>query len=156
MLHTHTLRICNTYCSSTATIFARTRLTVTLYIYCLTCYSGIYDIYECIYMYIFCILVLGYETLNTWNSSNISTFKKTIINGLLHLFTFLGVSKNQSALHIDTLCLWESIYIWGLLTNVNFYLGMWRRVCLLRNLTANSCFLYGIQVPVESHLYRYF
>ena len=34
----HTLRICNTYCSSTATIVARTRLNVTLHQHCLSCY----------------------------------------------------------------------------------------------------------------------
>ena len=31
----HTFRIFNTYCFSTATIVARTRLTVTLYVHCL-------------------------------------------------------------------------------------------------------------------------
>jgi len=33
----HTLRICNTCCFSTATMVARTRLTVTLYVHCLYC-----------------------------------------------------------------------------------------------------------------------
>jgi len=33
----HTLRICNTYRFSTATIVARTRLSVILYVYCLSC-----------------------------------------------------------------------------------------------------------------------
>jgi len=33
-INTYTLRICNTYCSSTATIIVRTRLTVTLYAHC--------------------------------------------------------------------------------------------------------------------------
>ena len=35
----HTPRICNTYCFSTATMVARTRLNVTLYLYCLSCYK---------------------------------------------------------------------------------------------------------------------
>ena len=35
----YTLRICNPYCFSTATIVARTRLGVLLYVYCLSCYS---------------------------------------------------------------------------------------------------------------------
>ena len=34
---THTLRISNTHCSSTATMVARTRLTVTLYVHCFPC-----------------------------------------------------------------------------------------------------------------------
>ena len=33
----HTLRICNTYCFSTATMVARRRLNVTLYVRCLSC-----------------------------------------------------------------------------------------------------------------------
>jgi hypothetical protein len=33
----HTLRICNTYRFSTATMVARTRLNVTLYVHCLSC-----------------------------------------------------------------------------------------------------------------------
>ena len=40
-LHTwgckHTLRICNTYCLPTATVVARTCLSVTLYIHCMSC-----------------------------------------------------------------------------------------------------------------------
>jgi hypothetical protein len=35
--HTHTLRICNTNCFSTATIVARTRLNTALYVNCLSC-----------------------------------------------------------------------------------------------------------------------
>jgi len=35
---TDTLTICNTYCLSTATMVARTRLSVTLYVHCLSCY----------------------------------------------------------------------------------------------------------------------
>jgi len=34
----HTLRICNTYCSSATTIVSRTRLNVTLYVHCLLVY----------------------------------------------------------------------------------------------------------------------
>jgi hypothetical protein len=34
----HTHRICNTYCFSTATVVAGTRLNVTLYVHCLSCY----------------------------------------------------------------------------------------------------------------------
>jgi len=34
----HPLRICNTYCFSTATLVARTRLSVALYVHCLCCY----------------------------------------------------------------------------------------------------------------------
>jgi hypothetical protein len=33
----HTLRVCNTLCSSTATMVARMRLIVTLYVYCVSC-----------------------------------------------------------------------------------------------------------------------
>jgi hypothetical protein len=33
----HTLRICNTYCFSTATMVTRTGLNVTLYVHCLSC-----------------------------------------------------------------------------------------------------------------------
>ena len=36
--HTDTLRICNTYCFSTATIATRTRLNITFYVHCLPCY----------------------------------------------------------------------------------------------------------------------
>jgi len=36
-LQRHTLRICNNYCFSSTTMVERTRLTVTLYIYCLSC-----------------------------------------------------------------------------------------------------------------------
>jgi len=35
----HTLRICNTYCFSTAKVVARTRLNVTLYVHCLSCFQ---------------------------------------------------------------------------------------------------------------------
>jgi len=35
--HTHTLRLCNTDCFSTATVVARTPLNVTLYVHCLSC-----------------------------------------------------------------------------------------------------------------------
>jgi len=38
--HTHTLRICNTHCFSTATAVAHTRLTVTLHVHCLSCFTG--------------------------------------------------------------------------------------------------------------------
>ena len=34
---TNTLRVCNTYCFSTATIVARTHLNVTLYVHCMYC-----------------------------------------------------------------------------------------------------------------------
>ena len=37
----HTLRICNTYCFSTATVIARTRPIVPLYVHCLFCLSVI-------------------------------------------------------------------------------------------------------------------
>jgi len=39
---TYTLTICNTYCFSTATIVARTRLDVTLYVHCLSCFKSVY------------------------------------------------------------------------------------------------------------------
>jgi len=35
-------RICNTYCFSTVTVVARTRLIVTLYVFCLTCSSSVW------------------------------------------------------------------------------------------------------------------
>ena len=38
----HTLRIYNTYCFSTATLVARTRLNITLYVHYLSCFSDIY------------------------------------------------------------------------------------------------------------------
>jgi hypothetical protein len=37
-LQIHTLRLCNTHCLTTATMVARTRLNVTLYVHCLPCY----------------------------------------------------------------------------------------------------------------------
>jgi len=36
-LHMHILRLCNTHCFSTATMVARRRLNVTLYVHCLSC-----------------------------------------------------------------------------------------------------------------------
>jgi len=36
---THALTLCNTYCFSAATVVARTRLTVTLYVHCLYCFK---------------------------------------------------------------------------------------------------------------------
>jgi len=36
--NTHTLRLCNTHCFSTTTMVAQTRLSVTLYVHCLSCY----------------------------------------------------------------------------------------------------------------------
>jgi hypothetical protein len=36
--HTHTPRLCNTHWFSTATVGARTRLSVTLYVHCLSCF----------------------------------------------------------------------------------------------------------------------
>ena len=36
---THKLRICNIYCFSTAKMVARTRLNVTLHVYCLSCFT---------------------------------------------------------------------------------------------------------------------
>ena len=38
---THTLRICNTYCSSTATVVTRTRVNITLYVHCLSCWYSL-------------------------------------------------------------------------------------------------------------------
>ena len=35
--HTHTQGLCNTHCFSTATMVLRTRLSVTLYVHCLSC-----------------------------------------------------------------------------------------------------------------------
>jgi len=35
--YSHTLRICNNYCFSTATLVAQTRLSVMLYVHCLAC-----------------------------------------------------------------------------------------------------------------------
>jgi len=44
-------------------------------------------------------------------------------------------------LHTDILCLWESIYIWWFLTNINFYLvGIWRTVFLLWSLSSKPFF----------------
>ena len=37
-LQIHTLRLCNTHCLSTATMVALTRLNITLYVSCLSCY----------------------------------------------------------------------------------------------------------------------
>ena len=37
-LQTHTLSICNTYCFSTATVVARTRFNVVLYVHCMSCF----------------------------------------------------------------------------------------------------------------------
>jgi len=34
----HNIKKCNTYCFSTATMVARTRLIVTLYVHCLCCF----------------------------------------------------------------------------------------------------------------------
>jgi len=39
-VYKHTLRICNTYCFSTATVLAQTRLSVTLFVHCLSWYNG--------------------------------------------------------------------------------------------------------------------
>ena len=36
-MQTHTLIVCNIYCFSTATMISRTRLSVTLYLYCPSC-----------------------------------------------------------------------------------------------------------------------
>ena len=47
----HTLRICKTYCFSTATVVARTRLDVTLYLHCLSCLyckCGFLDLHRCV------------------------------------------------------------------------------------------------------------
>jgi hypothetical protein len=37
--HTHTLTVCNTYCFPAATMVARIRLNVTLYVKCMSCYT---------------------------------------------------------------------------------------------------------------------
>ena len=37
--HKYTLKICNTYCFSTTTLVAQTRLNVMLYTHCLSCFS---------------------------------------------------------------------------------------------------------------------
>ena len=45
----HTLRICNTYCFSTAAIVVRTRRDVTLYVHCFSClFSVLYTLTEVI------------------------------------------------------------------------------------------------------------
>jgi hypothetical protein len=41
---TYTLTVCNTYCFSTATTVARTRLDVTLYVHCLSRFETMYII----------------------------------------------------------------------------------------------------------------
>jgi hypothetical protein len=41
---TQTLRICNIHCLFSATVVARTRFDVTLYVYCLSCvYWGLFE-----------------------------------------------------------------------------------------------------------------
>jgi len=35
----HALRICTSYCFSTSTVVTRTRLNITLYLHCLSCYN---------------------------------------------------------------------------------------------------------------------
>jgi hypothetical protein len=49
----HILRICNTSCSSTATMVAQTRLAVTWYVHCLTCLS-----YYCYYLFVMWLIFL--------------------------------------------------------------------------------------------------
>jgi hypothetical protein len=53
--HTHT---CSTYCFSTATVVSRTRLNVTLYVHCLTCFCIAYTGSTCLSLtnYLVCIL----------------------------------------------------------------------------------------------------
>ena len=50
----HTLRLCNTYCISTASMVARTRLCVTLYVHCLYCVTkvGVYSAVRTQYLHI--------------------------------------------------------------------------------------------------------
>jgi len=50
----HTLRMCNTYRFSTVTMVARTRLNVTLYVYCLSC-STYVVMFSC-----YCVKVPGW------------------------------------------------------------------------------------------------
>jgi len=46
--HIHTLRICNTYCYSTATMVARTGINITLYIHCLSClHQSLFSVHFC-------------------------------------------------------------------------------------------------------------
>jgi len=62
--------------------------------------------------------------------------------------------KTNLLLHVDILCLLELIYIWWFLTNVSFYLGMWRTVCLLRSLTTKFFFPVWRSCSLESNFYR--
>ena len=52
----HTLRICNTYCFSAATVVARTRLSVTSFVYCVSCLVITLNFFEIIKnIYIFLV-----------------------------------------------------------------------------------------------------
>jgi len=57
----HTRIICNTYCFSTATVVARTRLNINIYVHCLSSYdtigvdvSSIYEFIACLQIWYFC------------------------------------------------------------------------------------------------------
>ena len=51
MLQMHKLRFCNTHCFSAATMVARTRLSVTLFVHCLSCflYFGFIVLTSCLF-----------------------------------------------------------------------------------------------------------
>ena len=72
--YTHTLRTCNTYCFSTATIVARTRLNLTLCVHCLSyfyrlCIEQDRDMEQC------CHRVKLMLTVNTDMNTNYINFE---------------------------------------------------------------------------------
>jgi hypothetical protein len=55
--YSYALRVCNTFCFSTATLLAKTRLVVTLYVHCLS---------SCSYLHVICVTA---SSVMVWDSN---------------------------------------------------------------------------------------
>jgi len=90
----HTLRICNTYCFSTTTMVARTRLNVTLYVRCLPCWLS-----ECHTVWRYCTyvnLIYTHKKSGKW-----STELRAVFYADVHLNDAVIVErKERSSLSI--------------------------------------------------------
>jgi hypothetical protein len=89
-INTH--RMCNTYCFSTATMITRTRLSVTLYVHCLSCFENVIRIYKP-------RPLLSY--LFRWNTNLVAILNKNMFDWIVH-FRQENTSINVGARSIKT------------------------------------------------------
>ena len=85
---TDTLRLCNTYCFSTATMVTRKRRNVTLYVHCLSCYIMLTNFTE------------KKTTMLRESTGKSTSLQYALVTLTFHLSSSLTASHLQHLLHI--------------------------------------------------------